>query len=419
MSILNPIVVDMEVEVSDIVVDMEVETIFTSPLELKSLEATKNNTTYIAPKGSAYNEVRTNVPGPEGSVTLPENGSYDVTEYAEAIVSVPEVMIESLSVNQNGSYIPEEGKAFGHVIVNVPNPSSGTIEINENGTYDVTEKAEAVVDVPNSYTADDEGKVVSDGALVAQTARTVEANGTFDTTLNNSVTVDVPVISNPFEYVKVVNISSDVYMMDENGERVVEISAPNATEIAGLNRVTTDSLSGKLTFVISIPNQIATQSNFFRVLNYSNIQYYFNFPQGLRYSGTPYNFYDIKNVVEIIGEIDMSGASAIGASCMQRPTSLRKIFFKPNSAKVMFSFNEWGGAPLLEDESIISIANGLNEFVTGQTLVLHATPKARCSAIVGTVAMDNTNTYHVFTADAGGTVTLADFITQTKGWTLA
>ena len=77
--------------------------------------------------------------------------------------------------------------------------ASGTkqISINSNGT--TTENvasyasAEIIVNVPNSYTAGDEGKVVSNGALVAQTAHAkVTSNGTIDTTLNNSVEVDVP-----------------------------------------------------------------------------------------------------------------------------------------------------------------------------------------------------------------------------------
>lgn len=59
--------------------------------------------------------------------------------------------------------------------------------------YKPSEMAAAVAAIPNSYTAGDEGKVVSNGALVAQTARAsaITENGTFDTTENNSVTVNV------------------------------------------------------------------------------------------------------------------------------------------------------------------------------------------------------------------------------------
>ena len=70
---------------------------------------------------------------------------------------------------------------------------TGTVNITQNGTVDVTDYASADVAVPNSYAAADEGKVVSNGALVAQTARVSEIteNGTYDTTLNDEVTVNV------------------------------------------------------------------------------------------------------------------------------------------------------------------------------------------------------------------------------------
>lgn len=69
--------------------------------------------------------------------------------------------------------------------------------ISANGTYNASSDdadgyKKVVVDVPNSYDSGDEGKVVSNGALVAQTSATKTENGTYDTTLNNSVTVNVP-----------------------------------------------------------------------------------------------------------------------------------------------------------------------------------------------------------------------------------
>ena len=70
---------------------------------------------------------------------------------------------------------------------------TGTIQIDTNGVHDVKSYASASVNVPNSYASGDEGKVVSSGALVAQTARAsqITQNGTYDTTLNNQVVVSI------------------------------------------------------------------------------------------------------------------------------------------------------------------------------------------------------------------------------------
>ena len=77
-------------------------------------------------------------------------------------------------------------------------PTLITKSIIQNGTYSAEDDnadgySEVTVTVPNSYSAQDEGKVVSSGALISQTAysSTITENGTYDTTLNNSITVDV------------------------------------------------------------------------------------------------------------------------------------------------------------------------------------------------------------------------------------
>lgn len=68
----------------------------------------------------------------------------------------------------------------------------GTKQITANGSnIDVESYKYADVAVPNSYSAGDEGKVVSNGALVAQSSDTVTENDTYDTTLINSLTVNV------------------------------------------------------------------------------------------------------------------------------------------------------------------------------------------------------------------------------------
>ena len=83
-------------------------------------------------------------------------------------------------------------------ITGTPSPS-GTKSITANGTgIDVASYAYADVAVPNTYSAGDEGKVVSNGALVSQTSDTVTENDTYDTTLINSLTVNVSGSVNTF-----------------------------------------------------------------------------------------------------------------------------------------------------------------------------------------------------------------------------
>ena len=106
-------------------------------------------------------------PEPTGTQTITENGIVDVKDKAYADVNVQaSATLISKTIIANGEYDAEDDEADGY--------------------SDVT------VNVPNSYSESDEGKVVSSGALVAQTSTTKTANGTYDTTENNEVVVNVP-----------------------------------------------------------------------------------------------------------------------------------------------------------------------------------------------------------------------------------
>ena len=75
-------------------------------------------------------------------------------------------------------------------------PVLGAKTITANGTYNASSDNldgydEVTANVPNTYAAGDEGKVVSNGALVAQSSENITQNGTYDTTLKNQVIVNV------------------------------------------------------------------------------------------------------------------------------------------------------------------------------------------------------------------------------------
>ena len=88
-------------------------------------------------------------------------------------------------------------------------------------------------------------------------------------------------------------------------------------------------------------------------------------------------------------------------------TALKEVRFERQVAATDWVF-KW--SPVLSDATLISVANAL--IFESKTLTLHATAAARCAEITGTVSDG------VFTADSGGTTTLTEFITTTKGWSI-
>lgn len=102
---------------------------------------------------------------------------------------------KQIAVSANGTVTEDvTDYASAEITTNVPASAvdTGTKSISSNGTHDVVGYANASVNVPNSYSQSDEGKVVSNGALVSQTSDTVTANDTYDTTLIDELTVSVP-----------------------------------------------------------------------------------------------------------------------------------------------------------------------------------------------------------------------------------
>ena len=162
------------------------------------------------------------------------------------------VTVEPLTVAQNGTTTAPSGKAYSPVTTNVP----------------------------NSYGASDEGKVVSNGALVAQTAHApVTQNGTIDTTLYNSVPVNVD--GNP-NYVETIsgtlsnpwgeNTPLDLFTAARNGNLTMYIEASVAYSEGGAEETATMMflpISGLPTFGFTKPSTSTSVLNFARV-GYSN-----------------------------------------------------------------------------------------------------------------------------------------------------
>lgn len=120
-------------------------------------------------------------------------------------------------------------------------------------------------------------------------------------------------------------------------------------------------------------------------------------------------FYGRRGLVSISG-VELDGSTSSNYSNMFGGcVALQEIRFRKST---FFGNLSMSACSALSDASLISIANGLNENYA-MTITLHATPKARCTTLMGT------NDNGTFVADESGTLSLVDFITTVKGWTVA
>lgn len=350
MSQPNPIIVEMSVQSNDVVVPMSVATQYAMPVELKTLEAT-------------------------------ENGDYDAPS----------------------------GVAWDRVEVDVSTPS-GTVEINSNGIYDVAGYAQADVNVPNSYSASDEGKVVSGGELASQTARTVDANGTYDTTTNDSLTVNVAG-RDPYLYENCYSLQLSRAENTWTDAPTITIDCSHLSSLYNLCNGGGTNPGYKKVRVINIPNAPLQLNSAFSAHSLSSAFEIVELDGTLTGANNSQAvFYNNKSLRSVVGgSFDLSAVSNL-TNFGKNADKLETVSFVSSSIKVTIDFYH---STSLSDDSLVSIANGLDATASAQTLRLDSTVKARCQTLMGTVADG------LFTADASGTVTLADFITATKGWTLA
>lgn len=113
------------------------------------------------------------------------------------------------------------------------------INIIQNGLFNVTRYASALVEVPNSYSADDEYKVVYGGHLIEQGEETIITNGRHDTQLTGFVNVEVPPELSPADEGKVVNNGS---LVQQTSEIIYENGIYDTTLI---NQITANILRTK------------------------------------------------------------------------------------------------------------------------------------------------------------------------------
>lgn len=117
----------------------------------------------------------------------------DISESGLATQAGQADIVEAIS-----GLIDQFATALNNTVIKTTSTATGSLTVTENGTYDahydpnMDAYDEVIVNVPNTYETEDEGKVVSNGSLVEQSSTTKTENGTYDTTFNDEVIVNVP-----------------------------------------------------------------------------------------------------------------------------------------------------------------------------------------------------------------------------------
>ena len=160
-------------------------------------------------------------------------------------------------------------------------------------------------------------------------------------------------------------------------------------------------------YLYDVPDGISINNLINQCYNLDSVVFVTDTPVKIATMNAAFNYTNLKHVV---GTLDVSQCGSGWALQAFSFVDLYDISFVAGTIGYSISF---AGSQNLTDASIISIANGLSGSASGASLTLAPTPKARCSTLVGI------NNNGLFVADSSGTLTLSDFITTVKGWTLA
>ena len=89
-----------------------------------------------------------------------------------------EATLINKNISSNGTYNASSDNADGYkkVVVNVPNPSTGSLSITSNNTYDVTNYASAVVNVPTGITPTGTIPITQNGTVDVTNYASAEVN---------------------------------------------------------------------------------------------------------------------------------------------------------------------------------------------------------------------------------------------------
>lgn len=125
------------------------------------------------------------------------------------------------------------------------------------------------------------------------------------------------------------------------------------------------------------------------------------------------------NTLKPLFDIDFTSVTTSSGAVHTLAWAQDYLRYVPNTLKVSQNLNYGNQSQALTTESAISVANGLNETVSGLTLTLKTAIRNQCNTIIGDSIYDSEHGYHLFVENPSGAMSLTDFITNVKGWTLA
>lgn len=251
---------------------------------------------------------------------------------------------------QSASYHPSQMAAAINSIVSAGDLSVISKSINTNGTYNpASDNADAfsgvVVDVPNTYSASDEGKVVISGTLETQGNLSVSSNGSYDTTLFSKVSVSIPgaiLIS------KVISENGTYNALDDSADAYSQVVVNVSGSGGGSDGLPDMILTGENCSIINSSISILRD---YAMYNHSGVS--FVEMENLNSIGS-YGFYGCSNLKKVIAincisirnnafqrcyslsEIDAPNCITIGSSAFDNCSSL--TFVSVNSCITIFSY---------------------------------------------------------------------------------
>lgn len=358
------------------------------------------------------------------SLTATANGEYTPAEgvdgYSDVTVAVPEriPVTESLSVTENGTYEPDTGvDGYDRVVVDIPPtiPEIEALTVTEDGTYTTSGDGYNPVTVSTGVGAlrqeIQSAKTASgcdpltDG-LTALITYANEVTGQEDTTLSDAVETLASWYGksqnlNAFKYLKQLYYPFQNMIFPET--TVVDFEGND-----GLTNLYCAFRAIKNCKHIIIKNLIAscTSIGIFGFSDYETITF-----EDCDFKPTAFNdaFRQNPNLTDIVGDIDLSECTN-ATNIFHTSPKLKEFRIKKDSIGI--GINGFCLNPsAFSNDTWVSVGNALRAD-SPNTIQIGNNNRTIVSAILGN------NVDGTFIADENGSMTLMDFITQIKGWTV-